>query len=860
MAIKIQGFDTAAGGGGAGAIRYAGTYNATTNTPDLTSSLLGDQYYIEVGGTLAGVTLDAGDFILFNQDASSPITSAMFNKVDSTDAVDSVNGEVGIVVLDTDDISETATNQYFTAARFTSELATKTTDDVSEGATNLYYTNNRFDTQLATKDSDDITEGATNQYFTSPRFTSELATKTTDDVSEGATNLYYTNSRFDTQLATKDSDDIAEGATNQYFTSPRFTSELATKTTDDVSEGATNLYYTNSRFDTQLATKDSDDITEGATNQYFTSPRFTSELATKTTDDVSEGATNLYYTNNRFDTQLATKDSDDITEGATNLYFTNTRADARISAADLTDLNDVDYTAGAAIDGRVLTYVNANSRWEAVAPSGGAVGTFQQVTDQGSTTTTNISTAQITLSGDLLADAVLTRTLGDETNRFITSYSDLNGAIRFKAKASEALSKGDVVYIDGVSGGVPTVSKARSNSASTMPGFGLCYAAASLNAEVQIVTLGNIEGLNTGSFSVGDTLYVSDTTAGALTNIAPTGENNLIQNIAKVVKVDAVGNSGIYKVGGAGRTAATPNLNQDKIFLGNASNQAVSTALSSINLSSLNNNLDTDDIAEGASNLYFTSPRFTSELATKTTDDVSEGVINLYYTNSRFDTQLATKDTDDIAEGATNQYFTSPRFTSELATKTTDDVSEGAINLYYTNSRFDTQLATKDTDDIAEGATNQYFTNTRADARISAADLTDLNDVDYTAGAAIDGRVLTYVNANSRWEAVAASGGGGGFTYSAITSASSPVSGAIEYHYSADTSGGAITIDLPAIAAGNAGKEIRVKLKTAGNNLVLSPDGTNQVEAGGAGVDYTLTVQNTAITLVSDGSTNWEII
>jgi hypothetical protein len=730
MAIKIEGFDTAGGGGGAGAIRYAGTYNATTNTPDLTSSLLGDLYYIEVGGTLAGVSLSAGDHILFNQNASSPITASMFDKVDSTDAVDSVNGQIGAVILDTDDISETATNQYFTSARFTSEFNTKDTDNLTEGSSNLYYTNARFDTQLGTK--------------------------TTDNLTEGSSNLYYTNARFDTQLATKD--------------------------TDDVSEGASNLYYTNARFDTQLATK--------------------------TTDNLTEGSSNLYYTNARFDTQLGTKTTDNLTEGSTNQYFTNTRADSRIAAADLTDLSDVDYTAGAGIDGRVLTYVHSNNRWEAVAASGGSIGTLQQVTDQGSTTTTNISTAQITLGGDLLADGVLTRTLGDETNRFITSYSDLNGAIRFKAKASEALSKGDVVYIDGVSGGVPTVSKARANSASTMPAFGLCYAAASLNAEVQIVTLGNIEGLNTGSFSVGDTLYVSDSTAGALTNTAPTSETNLIQNIAKVVKVDAVGNSGIYKVGGAGRTAATPNLNQDKIFLGNASNQAVSTALSSINLSSFNNNLDTDDISEGTSNLY--------------------------YTNARFDTQLGTK--------------------------TTDNLTEGSSNLYYTNARFDTQLGTKTTDNLTEGSSNLYFTNTRADARISAADLTDLNDVDYTAGAGIDGRVLTYVNANNRWEAVAPSAGGGGFTYSAITSASSPVSGAVEYHYSANTSGGAITIDLPAIAAGNAGKEIRVKLKTAGNNLVLSPNGTDQVEAGGAGVDYTLTVQNTAITLVSDGSSNWEII
>jgi hypothetical protein len=729
MAIKIEGFDTASGSV-VGGITYKGTYNATTNSPDLTSSLLGDLYYVDVGGTLAGVSLSAGDHILFNQNASSPITAAMFDKIDSTDSVTSVNTQVGAVVLDTDDISETATNQYFTAARFDTQLATKDTDDVSEGVTNQYFTNTRADARIAAADLTDL-----------------------NDVD------YTAGAGIDGRVLT--------------------------------------YVNANSRWEAVA-----------------------SPSAPVTSVNTQTGAVVL--------------DSDDVSEGVTNQYFTNTRADARIAAADLTDLNDVDYTAGAGIDGRVLTYVNANSRWEAVAPSGGSVGTLQQVTDQGSTTTTNISTAQITLGGDLLADGVLTRTIGDETNRFITSYSDLNGAVRFKAKASVALSKGDVVYIDGVSGGVPTVSKAQSNSASTMPAFGLCYAAASLNADVEIVTLGNLDGINTGSFSVGDTLYVSSTTAGALTNSAPTSESNLIQNIAKVVKVDAVGNSGIYKVGGAGRTAATPNLNQDKIFLGNASNQAVSTALSSVNLSSFNNNLDSDDISEGVTNQYFTNTRADARIAAANLTDLNDVD---YTAGAGIDGRVLTY----VNANSRWEAVASPS-----APVTSVNTQTGAVVL--------------DSDDVSEGVTNQYFTNTRADARIAAANLTDLNDVDYTAGAGIDGRVLTYVNANSRWEAVAPSAGGGGFTYSAITSASSPVTGVIEYHYSADTSLGAITIDLPAIAAGNSGKEIRVKLKTAGNNLVLSPDGTNQVEAGGAGVDYTLTVQNTAITLVSDGSSNWEII
>ena len=698
MAINFKGFDSTASGV-TGSLVYKGTYNATAGTPDLTTAQKGDFYIVDPEGTLAGVTLNVGDHIVFSENASSPITSSMFDVIDNTDAVSSVNAQTGVVVLDTDDISETATNQYFTSARFDTQFATKSTSDLAEGS-----------------------------------------------------NLYYTNGRFDTQLATKTTSDIAEGS---------------------------NLYYTNARFDTQLATK--------------------------TTDNLAEGSSNLFYTNARFDTQLATKTTSDIAEGS-NLYYTDARADARIGAADLTDLNDVNYTAGAPINGYVLKYIHANNRWEAQAEGGGAVGTLQQVTDQGATTTTDITTAQITLAGDLLADSNLARTIGSEANKFITTHSDLNGAIRFKAKASEALSKGDVIYIDGVSGGVPTVSKAQANSASTMPAFGLAYASASLNAEVQIVTLGNLDGINTGSLSVGDTLYVSSTTAGALTNTAPTGEANLIQNIAKVVKVDAVGNSGIYKVGGAGRTNATPNLNTDKVFLGNASNQATPTALSSINLGSFNNNLTTSDIAEGS---------------------------NLYYTDARFDTRLATKTTSDVSEGS---------------------------NLYYTDARFDTRLATKTTSDVSEG-TNLYYTDARADARIGAANLTDLNDVNYTAGAPINGYVLKYVHANNRWEAQAESaGGGGGFTYLAITNTDSPVTGAVETHYSADTSSGTITVNLPAIGAGNSGKEVRFKLKTAGNNLSITPNGTNTVEGGGAGVAYVLSVQNQAVTLVSDGSSNWEII
>ena len=89
--------------------------------------------------------------------------------------VQSVNGETGEVVLDTDNIGEGVTNLYYTDGRFDTRLATKTTTNLTEGD-NLYYTDTRFDDRLATKTTDNITEG-TNLYYTDARVESVLTTE-----------------------------------------------------------------------------------------------------------------------------------------------------------------------------------------------------------------------------------------------------------------------------------------------------------------------------------------------------------------------------------------------------------------------------------------------------------------------------------------------------------------------------------------------------------------------------------------------------------------------------------------------------------------------------------------------------------
>ena len=158
-------------------------------------------------------------------------------------------------------------------------------------------------------------------------------------------------------------------------------------------------------------------------------------------------------------------------------------------------------------------------------------------------------------------------------------------------------------------------------------------------------------------------------------------------------------------------------------------------------------NHDTDALAEGSTNLYFTNERVDDRIdalfvastgITKVYDDAA-GTYTLSVTQ-------ADIDTDNVTEGSTNLFTTAARTRTHFTYGTgielsgagelsvtqadidTDNVTEGSTNIFYTEARFDASLATKDTDDVSEGSTNLYFTNARADARIAAATTSDLSE------------------------------------------------------------------------------------------------------------------------------------
>ena len=96
-----------------GALSYQGTWDASTNNPTLTSSVgtKGYYYVVSVAGNtnLNGITdWLVGDWAVYN--------GSIWQKVDNTETVTSVNGQTGAVVLTTTNIAE-GTNEYFTTAK-----------------------------------------------------------------------------------------------------------------------------------------------------------------------------------------------------------------------------------------------------------------------------------------------------------------------------------------------------------------------------------------------------------------------------------------------------------------------------------------------------------------------------------------------------------------------------------------------------------------------------------------------------------------------------------------------------------------------------------------------------------------------
>jgi hypothetical protein len=213
--------------------------------------------------------------------------------------------------------------------------------------------------------------------------------------------------------------------------------------------------------------------------------------------------TNLYYTSGRFDTAFAEKDTDDLSEGATNQYFTNARARSAISLTT-TNSSELSYDSGTG----VFSYVSP------------------------------------------------------------TTVADANSVtLEVRNTTGSTIAKGAAVYISGHNGNKILIDLADSDASGKYPAIGLAAGAIANNSDGEVTVYGELAGVDTSSYSVGDVLYLSST-AGALTNTRPTSNADAVQNIGKVARSDS---NGIIIVSGSGRANDIPNLANTHVFIGGSS-------------------------------------------------------------------------------------------------------------------------------------------------------------------------------------------------------------------------------------------------------------------------------------------------
>jgi len=99
------------------------------------------------------------------------------------------------------------------------------------------------------------------------------------------------------------------------------------------------------------------------------------------------------------------------------------------------------------------------------------------------------------------------------------------------------------------------VREARASEPETMPAKGVVSTDIANNTNGQVIVYGELEGVNTQAFDVGDELFVAP--GGGLTNVRPTDPAHLVQKIAVVLRKSTA--NGIILVYGAGRTNDVPN-------------------------------------------------------------------------------------------------------------------------------------------------------------------------------------------------------------------------------------------------------------------------------------------------------------
>lgn len=203
--------------------------------------------------------------------------------------------------------------------------------------------------------------------------------------------------------------------------------------------------------------------------------------------------------------------------------------------------------------------------------TGGGSGTVTSVTATAPVVITGTPTTvpNVTLSGinatqttaGIFSPARLASGTADATTflRGDSTWSDdVPLQVSVKNTSGGALTKGTPVYATGTVGATAVIEIAAADASisAQMPAIGLLLQDLSTNATGLVMVMGTITGIDTNAYTINSSMFVAP--GGGLTNTRPTAATDLVQNVARVTRVNA--STGSVLVLGPGRTNDVPNL------------------------------------------------------------------------------------------------------------------------------------------------------------------------------------------------------------------------------------------------------------------------------------------------------------
>ena len=669
-------------------------------------------------------------------------------------AVWSVNGQEHDVVLDTDDISEGSANLYFTQARARSAVSlttddsnilsynngsgtftwtTPTTDAIDEGSVNLYYTNERV--RAAISASGDISYNSATGNFS-------YSTPTTDGVNEGSSNLYFTDARARNAVSlTSDNTDVL----SYNNTTGEFTFSLGSQTTDDVQEGTTNLYYTDARARNAVS------VSSDWSNVSYNSTTGVVTVNAPSTDDVVEGNNNLYYTTARTRADVSANDAGgdgSFSYDAATGVFTYTgpsaaEVRAHLSVTDAGGDGSLTYNSTTGVltytgpsASEVRAHLSATSATGAQYDSATGVISLSGIPNSSLTNSSvTVNGAEVSLGG---STSFGTDSVTEESNLYFTDA---------RARNAVSLTSDNTSVLDyNATTGEFTFSLGSQTTDDVAEGStNLYFTNARARSAVSAVDAGG-----DGSFSY-------DSATGAFTYTGPSASEVRAH-------LSATTNTGVTYDSSTGVIALSSIPNSS------LANSSITLNGTTVSLGG-SGSIDTDAINEGSNNLYYTSARVRGELSAVDSENVGAFSYSSTTGAFTFDATAivatvngqagyVTLDTDDIGEGTTNLYYTTARTRADVnagtgvsynqstgtfsigqAVGTTDNVTFNDVTVDG-NLTVNGTLTTVNSTDLT--VTDKNITIANGSATAAAAN---------GAGITVDGAnaTITYTSADDSW-------------------------------------------------------------------------------------------------------------